>query len=205
MPAKLLCRDLEPGDLMLKVSDGSVIGKLIQFGQAARGGANPGIVHAGIMFDRTFIIESQGGGISANDLRLKNRHYGYYVFRCGRADVAAGAGTCAKMMFDIHQRGRNLGYSVSGAVGSLLGKSRGPASRGQMDTLLDRILEGKNHRFFCSQFVVYVFQFVAEQCGTGAATLFPFSDAKVPPSQLAAHLQNHPLFTEAGWLFPNER
>jgi hypothetical protein len=206
MPAsQLRCRDLRPGDILLKVSDGSILSRAIQLGQSLVGGRNPGVVHAGLMFDSTFIIEAQREGITANDLRVQDRSYGYYVFRCSKIDMARGAGTCAKMMFDIHQRGAQLGYSLAGAVGSLLGGRGKAATPKEMDELLDRILEGRSHRFFCSQFVVYVYQFVAEQCGVSATSLFQVSDAKVHPSGLAAKLKRHSMFSEVGWLMPNQR
>jgi len=202
---QLHCRDLKAGDILLKVSDGSILSKAIQFGQRAVGGQNSGVVHAGVLFDSTYIIEAQGAGISANDLRVQNLHYGYYVFRCRNGNVAAGAGTCAKMMFDIHQRGGNLGYTVGGAIGSLFGGSGKAASPSQMDSLLDRILQGRLQRFFCSQFVVFVYQFVAEQCGIPAASLFSAHDAKVEPSELASRLKSSGQFAETGYLVPNER
>jgi hypothetical protein len=205
VPAQLRCRDLRAGDILLKVSDGSLISRAIQMGQSLSGGLNPHVVHAGVMFDSTYVIEAQGSGVTAHDLRVQNRGYGYCVYRCTNPSMAQGSGTCAKMMFDIHQRGGNLSYGLSGAIGSLLGTSGRPATPGEMDTLLDRILAGRNHQFFCSQLVVYVYQFVAEQCGVAAGTLFNFADAKVPPSTLAASLQGHPAFAEAGYLLANER
>lgn len=204
-PSQLRCRDLAPGDVLLKVSDGGILSRAIQMGQTVVGGANPGIVHAGLLFDRSYVIEAQGAGILANDLRVQNKTNGYYVFRCTRPDMAQGAGTCAKMMFDIHARGGNLGYNLLGAIGSLFGDRGKPATRDDMDALLDRILEGRNQPLFCSQFVVYVYQFVAEQCGIAADTVFRISDAKAHPSILAASLRSHPIFREAGWLMPNER
>jgi hypothetical protein len=204
MTMQMRCRDLRAGDIMLKVADGTVLSKAIELGQRLVRGANPEVVHAGLMFDSTFIVEAQGAGISANDLRVQNLPYGYYVFRCVDGNMAAGAGTCAKMMFDIHARGRNLGYSVAGAVGSLFGQGRA-TTPAEMDALLDRILTGRGHRFFCSQFVAYVYQFVAEQNGKPATAVFNLSDAKVSPSTLAALLGNHGLFREAGYLMPRER
>lgn len=202
---QLRCRDLAPGDILLKVSDGSVLSRAIQLGQGLVGDVNSGVVHAGVLFDKTFVIEAQAAGIIANDLRVQDVHYGYHVFRCNREDMAAGAGTCAKMMFDIHARGKNLGYSIGGAIGSLFGGAGRAASRGDMDALLDRILAGRRQRFFCSQFVVYVYQFVAEQCGVAAAAVFNMSDAKVEPSVLAGALVRSPQFQEIGYLLPNER
>jgi len=71
--------------------------------------------------------------------------------------------------------------------------------------LLDRILAGKGHPFFCSQFVVYVYQFVAEQNGMRGAQWFNLNDAKVSPSVLASKLQGSPFFTEVGYMMPNAR
>jgi len=205
MAGLLRCRDLRAGDILLKVSDGSILSRAIELGQTATGGRNAGVVHAGVMFDSTYIIEAQAAGISANDLRVQNRSYGYYAFRCNRQNMAQGAGTCAKMMFDIHKTSGSLRYSVLGAVGSLFGGGGRPTTPQDMDQLLDRILEGRNQGFFCSQFVVYVYQFVAEQCGLPAASTFSLAAAKVPPSTLATHLAASGRFTEVGWLVPNER
>lgn len=190
---------------MLKVNSGDLINKAIKFGQAMVGQKNPEVVHAGLMFDSTYIIEAMGAGIGANDLRVHNLPYGYYVYRCTNPNMAAGAGTCAKMMFDIHGKQGSLKYSIAGAIGSLFGADGKPVEPSQMDALLDRILEGKNNPFFCSQFVVYVYQFVAEQCGMPASTVFNLQDAKVSPSRLASYLQGHALFKEAGYMMPRER
>jgi hypothetical protein len=204
-PTQLRCRDLAPGDILLKVSDGSFLSQAIQAGQRAVGGRNPGIAHAGLLFDKTYMIEAQAAGVSANDLRVQNRGYGYYVYRCKRPHMARGAGTCAKMMFDINGASGALRYNLLGALGSLFGKRGRSATRDEMDALLDRILEGRGRPFFCSQFVVYVYQFVAEQCGVPATAVFPLADAKAHPSALATHLAANPFFHEQGWLFPNER
>jgi len=69
----------------------------------------------------------------------------------------------------------------------------------------DRILAGRSHRFFCSQLVAFVYQFVAEQNGVSGKNLFNLSDAKVSPATLAALLARHPFFDEVGYLMPNER
>ena len=63
----------------------------------------------------------------------------------------------------------------------------------------------RNDRFFCSQFVAFVYQFAALQSGSAAASVFPLSDTKVSPSLLASMLQGHPLFREVGYMMPNER
>lgn len=211
MPTRpLRCRDLSAGDILLKAADnsfsvGGATSRAIQFGQSLVGSANPGIVHAGLMFDSTYVIEAQAQGISANDLRVQNKPFGYYVFRCNDENMGRGAGTCAKMMFDIHQRHGSMKYDIAGAIGSLFRHGGGrPATPDQMHTLLDEILTGRNNGFFCSQFVVYVYQFVAEQSGRAPGSVFAYSDAKATPSALAASLARSTQFTEIGCLFPNE-
>ena len=203
---QLRCKDLRPGDLLLKFNAGSATNKIIALGQAARGQLNPQVVHAGVMFDQTYVVEASGGGIHASDMRVQNKAFGYLVYRPTNTGVAQGAGTCAKIMFDIHKNRGNLKYSIPGAIGSLFPNGAGgPATRDAMDATLDRILEGRTHRFFCSQFVVYVFQFVAEQNGVPATSYFAIRDGKVSPSTLASMLQSSSVFSETGYMMPNER
>jgi hypothetical protein len=202
---QLLCKDLQSGDLMLKVNSGTFSNRLIALGQKLGGQANSQVTHAGVMFDKTLIIEAQGGGVKANDLRVQNKDLGYLVYRPTHPAIANGAGACAKLLFDIQGRHGNLKYNLVGTSGTLGGRPGSPQSRGDMDALLDRILAGKTHPMFCSQFVVYLYQFVAEQNGIAAATLFNIRDAKVSPATLAALLQSNGYFAEAGYLIPKER
>ena len=74
-----------------------------------------------------------------------------------------------------------------------------------MDALLDRVLSGKNTPFFCSMFVVYVYQFVAAQSGMPASSLFNDAAGKTPPTKLASMLSTHAKFSELGWLLPGQR
>jgi hypothetical protein len=202
---QLRCKDLRAGDIMLKANDGSAFARAITLTERLVGQANPLIMHAGVMFDPTFIIEAQNSGISANDLRVGDLKCGYMVYRAKQDSFAKGAGTCAKMMFDIQGRHNTLKYNFLGLPGAVL-RSRGHAmSATSMDQLLDDILSGKGHPFFCSQFVVYVYQFVAEQNGVRASQVFNVNDARISPSRLASLLQGNSWFGEAGYVLPNER
>lgn len=198
-------RDLAPGDIMLKVSDGSAVSKLIAFGQGLVGQRNASVVHAAVMFDRTYMVEAVGRGVIANDIRVGNASYAYLVFRARNPSLAKGAGTFAKILFDVQQRRGNLGYSVAAAIGSLGSAPGKPKTRAQMDDMMDRILAGRSHPNFCSQLVVMVYQFTAEQNGIPARSLFPFSDPKVSPSELASHLSKGGMFREMGYLMAGER
>ena len=204
---QLFCRDLKCGDIMLQVSSGAFTSKLVSLGQRLAGQLNPLVVHAGIMFDSTFVIESLAQGVTANDLRTGNIKVGYMVFRpsAGNAKLANGAGTFAKVLFDVHKTRSSAGYAWVGAVMSLVGRVGRAPSTTAMDAVIDDILAGRKHHFFCSQLVVMVYRFVAEQNGMSGAQLFPFADAKVSPSLLASHLHATPAFEEIGYLMPNER
>lgn len=202
---QLKCRDLASGDILLKISDGSFVSRAISFGQNLFGQRNASVVHAGVMFDSTFIIEAQGSGVSANDLRVGNANYGYLVFRPRNETLGKGAGTFAKILFDVHGRTGNLGYTVPGAIGSLGGGAGRAKTPAEMDALMDGILSGRSHPYFCSQMVVLVYQFVAEQNGISGSILFPFADPKISPSELAGHLRAGTQFDEVGYLMPRER
>ena len=206
MPPQLRCRDLRPGDILLQLSSGSLASKAIQFGQKMTSGvANSAFVHAGIMFDSTYFIEALGAGISAADLRVGNSKYSYHAYRCTNPPVASGAATCAKMMFDIHQSGHKLPYSVEKAIDSIFGPPGKAATPSQLDDLLDAVLHGRSCGFFCSQFVVYVYQFVAAQCGLLPSAMFNVSDAKASPALLASKLKASPFFSEIGYLEADQR
>lgn len=197
---ELKTADLRPGDVLLKLSDGSFLSRAIATGQAVRGQLNPQVVHAGVLFDKHYMIEAQSSGISANDLRVQNKGYAYLVYRSTRDSMARGAGTCAKLMFDIHQRTGGLSYGLAGAVKSVFGGLGSASTPEQMEGLLDRILAGKGQPFFCSHLVVYVWQFVAEQSGMPADVIFPSNAIKMSPSNLATQLVGNPHFNELGWL-----
>lgn len=203
---QLRAADLNPGDVLLKFNDGSTVSRIIKLCQGRAGQLNAQVTHAGLMFDKSYVIEAQRVGLNANDIRVQNARLGYLVFRPTDAQLGRGAATFAKIVLDSHHAHGNMQYTVPGAVGSLSGpRGRPAATRGQLDDRLDRILAGKAHPFFCSQFVVMTYQFAAEQNGIAASSLFPFPDAKVSPSSLAAHLSAGMHFTEIGYLLPGER
>jgi hypothetical protein len=200
---QLRCQDLNAGDVMLKIYDGSIFSRVISLGQL--GLANSKVVHAGVMFDSHYIIEAQASGISANDIRVQNKEVAYIVYRATNASMGKGAGTCAKMLFDIHKRHGSMKYNLVGTVGTRIGGPGAPKKPQDMETLLDTVLGGGQSRLFCSQLVVYVYQFVAEQSGVAASRVFNMSDAKASPSALASILQGNGAFKELGYMISNER
>jgi hypothetical protein len=198
------CRDLQSGDIMVQQSLGNVPGKLIAFGQFMTGHANTEMIHAGIMFDSSFIVEALGGGILASDLRVQNVKCGYHVYRSRKPDLGTIAGNLAKLLFDLHGTNKNLSYSISGAVKSI-GSARPAKSTGDLDGVLDQIFEGKSSPFFCSQFVVVTYQAAGGQIGMSPKTVLPLDDARVSPARLASMLDASPNFDLVGFVLPNQR
>jgi hypothetical protein len=202
---QLRCRDLRPGDILLKMATNSFTNRLIRFGQELAGQPNAFLGHAAIALDTQFAIEAQAHGITANHLAMKDKECGYIVYRPNNPQLGRGAATAAKLLLDVNQRQGNLKYGAGGALKSIFGGSGTAKSGGDFDALLDRILAGRNQPFFCSQFVVYVYQWAGEQSSMSPQAIFSVSDAKATPSVLASKLVGNAHFTEAGYMLPNER
>lgn len=202
---QLLCRDLKAGDILLKMATTSLTHKIIKAGQKLAGQLNAFLGHAAITLDTQFCIEAQAAGVSANHLAMQNKACGYIVYRPNNAKLGKGAANAAKLLFDIHQSGGAMKYGAGAAAKSLFGGPGAAKSAGDMEALLTNVLSGKNQPFFCSQFVVYVYQWAAEQSGISAQTVFGLSDAKATPSVLASKLVDNGQFSEVGYMLPNER
>ncbi len=179
---QLLCRDLRPGDILLKMATSSLTHKIIQAGQKLGGQPNSFLGHAAIALDTQFCIEAQAAGISGNHLAMNNKDCGYIVYRPKNAALGQGAATAAKLLLDIHQKRGSMKYGALAAAKSIFGKPGRAKSAGDMEALLEKVLAGKGQSFFCSQFVVYVYQWAAEQSGLSAQSVFGLSDAKASPS-----------------------
>lgn len=200
------CADLKSGDILLKMANDTVTHAVIQFGQRVLAGQkNWRLAHAAIAFDTQFAIEAQAVGVTANHLMMKDRDCGYIVFRPNVMSLGQGAATAAKLLFDIAKTHSNMKYNTPGVVTAMFGNRGTSKSAGEMDALLTKVLQGKGHRFFCSQFVVYVYQWAAEQCGIPARNVFDIADPKVSPSDLASLLVASPHFSEVGYMVANER
>ena len=202
---QLLCRDLRPGDVLLKMATNSFPNRPIRLGQRLAGQPNAFLGHAAIALDTQFAIEAQAHGITANHLAMKDKDCGYIVYRPNNASLGRGAAAAAKLLLDVNQRQGNLKYGAGGALKSIFGGSGTAKSGGDFDALLDRILAGRDQPFFCSQFVVYVYQWAAEQSGMSPQAIFSVSDAKASPSVLASKLVGKPHFAQAGYMLPGER
>lgn len=151
--------------LLIKDNKSDPLSNLIFASQMLTGAQHSYVTHAGNKFDKSYIIESQGVGIYANDVRVQNRDIAYAMYRGKNINAAKGAATAAKMLFDIHKTGRSFSYNHGGAFGSLFNTGSGKArTAATMDDLLENVLvRGKSSSLFCPQFVVFVYQFVGVQ------------------------------------------
>lgn len=203
---QLRCADLKSGDILLKMANDTVTHAIIQFGQRVLAGQqNWRLAHAAIAFDTQFAIEAQAVGVTANHLMMKDRDCGYIVFRPNVVSLGQGAATAAKLLFDIAKTRNNMKYNTPGVVTAMFGSRGTSKSAGEMDALLTKVLSGKGHKFFCSQFVIYVYQWAAEQSGLPARNVFDIADPKVSPSDLATLLVRSPHFSEVGYMVAGER
>lgn len=198
--------DLQSGDILLKMKDGSLISKIISTGQKLTGQENSDFVHAGLLYDRNYIIESQGAGVVANDLRVGDLPYGYIVFRARDRNLAEGASEFAKLLFDAHAANESLRYGLGAAALSVIKRFRPAQDTTSLDARVDAIVNGADHKFFCSQFVTFVYQFTGEQNNIAPRDLINLDDTRVSPARLAQQLSgNTRYFEQVGYLLPGER
>jgi hypothetical protein len=205
-PKQLRAADLAPGDVLLQYKQdkwSNVAGKAIAFGQAMAGDANSELVHAGVMFDKSYMIEALSSGITGSDVRIQNKAYAYRVFRPRNAKLGQTEGNVVKFLFDHHQSHGSMPYAWAGAVASL-GAPK-PMSATNVDRMMDDIFQLKPTAFFCSQFVVMSYQLAAAQMGLSPKSVFPLDDSRMPPSRLAMACEASSAFDGIGYMEPNVR
>ena len=194
---------------MLKIADmNNTRNRQIRFVQKWTNKLNYNITHAGIMKSKEgttdIIIEAAKSGLEEHSLRGKNAHVGYIVYRAVNPQLAAGAATAASLLYDIHKAKKSVRYNKKGLFPSVLFGDKKPKSAEEMDEILDKILSGHNNPMFCSQFVVYSYQWASTQMGMSEDKIFNVNDSRVSPAKLAEMLQGNPNFTEVGYLIGNE-
>jgi hypothetical protein len=203
---QLFSRDLRPGDLMLQAHSGAATSRIIEWAQRKAHQLNSQVVHAGVLFDNNFMVEALRHGIQASDLRVQNASYGYIVYRPRSDELARRAAKCAKAMFEINQRQKNLAYPLPHKMAGSLSANSGTApDADEMTKLFRRIGDGAKQPFFCSHFVAFVYQYAGELAGINPAAIFAANAARVSPSTLASLLQSNSYFAEAGYVMPGER
>jgi len=169
------------------------------------------VVHAGIMSDCNNLIEA---GLTKCNIRLKLYYHfkraangrGIYsdfiVFRAINSQMAEGAATGAQLLFDIHNAHDSVGYPsnlLKLAPSVMLPRGK-PQSIDAMEKIYQKIINSKKSPMFCSQLVVYIYQWVITQMGRQAKEIFNIDANRASPARLASMLAESSRFTNLGIL-----
>ena len=203
---QLFCRSLKAGDIMLKVINPSkFFNRGVRLVQKLTGHLNYDIVHAGIMRDSVVIIEAQSKGLEERSLLQKNVDVGYIVYRATNPNLAEGAAIAAKLLYEIHMQHKSISYNNRGLFPSVFFRPKKPKTADEMEKIYQKIIHAHNSPMFCSQFVVYSYQWAATQMGIPSQQIFNIDDKRANPARLAEILQGNPQFLEIGYMIANER
>lgn len=193
------CDSLQPGDILIKYSDGSFVSNVIAFFTGSD------FSHAALVAESQHeVIEAIGEGISRKDLLTDNYHYEYEVFRCKHEALAAGAATAADLVVEINnsRNGTAAQYSFGGILKypfrTATGVSTGARSNDGFDAALGEMLNGGGKKFYCSQFVVYCYHWVARQMNLNPLDILNTGDRVTTPETLFQKLQGNRHFTHIG-------
>lgn len=173
---------IQTGDVMIKHQvEGDTLGKVIRAGQLLSSGPSV-MVHAGIAYSPTKIIEMDGQGLQRNLLSSNGEHgYRYDVFRCKSNQLARGAAAVADLMWrgvtgdkgggnEPLAPGMKIQYSAKAAACSVLPSVLGMfglVTADQSNNVLAmkwvEALSGGGASFFCSEHVVLCYQISGRQ------------------------------------------
>lgn len=186
------CGDLAPGDILLRISDGAILGRAIERGLPLLSQVGPAVVDAGVLLHGTALVEARRGGLTIHDLRVENEAFAYLTFRARKTNLATSVGRVASLLLD---RGR--GAAIDEATPML--------STAEADRLLAGFGDTGGSAFAGPRLVIDLFRLVAEWNGIPGAHLFPHADGRVVPPSLVPALAGNGEFTTVGYLVPHER
>lgn len=188
--------DLRGGDILLQVADPETTDmRRIAQRLTGSGSSHSKIVHAGIMSNNYNIVEA---GLSKRQIWL--RPGTWVVYRAIDPKMAEGAATAATLLRDIHRRHNSIKYpdDLRKLLPCVLLPPSKPKSADEMDDFYERIMKDQNSPMFCSQLVVYIYQWVATQSGIPAEKVFNIKDNRTSPARLAKILEGSSQFTRLG-------
>lgn len=190
---------LEPGDVLLKYGDGSFVSKAIAFFTRSD------FSHAALVADtRHEVVEAIGEGISRKDLLTDNFHYEYEVFRCRHVALAEGAANAADLIVEVNDsRDRraakyNFGGLAKYGFRAATGVSTAVRTDASFEQCLGEMLNGGGKKFYCSQFVVYCYHWVARQLNLNPADVLNTGDRVTSPEKLYQTLRANRHFGHIG-------
>lgn len=157
-PAISRSASLDPGDILIKMSDDSGINKLISYGQLVTDtGAHMDWTHAGLTTSSTMIAEMSGDGLMHHSLVSENQKYTYDIFRCKYRQIALGAVAANQTLME---HSKKIKYSHGGAFRSLF-PTLPDNNVGRMEKALNQ-MKVDTYSLFCSEHVVFCYQVALE-------------------------------------------
>lgn len=200
-------RDLQVGDILLKLYYGGIVHGLIAWGQRFHkaGNATDDYVHAAIYVGRGLVAESIGGGIKATRLMQQGKPYVYNVYRYGNADIAGIAGAVAEGWLSVRagQHGNDKvpssfgGYAYGGAVGAAIQNIGSQPSYKPGSDLWGSGGKPGIGTTYCSQFVVAAYQ-AAGATGQPAQVPIRIAQDRATPKMLHDTLLGEPQWDMLG-------
>ncbi|TCH98566.1 hypothetical protein EJV46_08260 [Roseococcus sp. SYP-B2431] len=196
---------LEPGDILLKMNDKSLLNIGISLVEAATlTGDHAAFSHAGLASSGTMIAEMSKEGLNNHNLSGENAGYTYDVFRCQFRQIALAAVEANNALM----RAGKVNYTILGAGLSALPSLISSSNENRLQRAIRNI---KAHRFdlFCSEHVVFCYVAALEDNNTLTSvshqsknlTMHDFFDREpghYSPSYLYGTLINHKFFQYVG-------
>ncbi len=193
------CDALRPGDVLFKYGTNHPVAVMIKLLTRSE------FSHAAVVAEsRHEVIEANGKGINRNDLRTENLHFEYEVYRCKDESLARGAANAADLVVAINEakQGRAARYNYKDFLKFPIWKLNASNADFRTDAGFEEglaeMLNGGGMTFFCSQFVVYCYQWAARQKGLNALDVLHTGDRVTTPVKLHGIVSTSNRFTHVG-------
>ncbi|WP_421995133.1 hypothetical protein [Roseococcus sp.] len=196
---------VEPGDIMIKMNDKSLLNIGISlFESATFTGDHAAFSHAGLATSGAQIAEMSKRGLENHNLAGENSAYTYDVFRCQFRQLALAAAEVNNALM----KAGHINYTVMGAGLSVLPSIVASHNIGRLQSAIPKIEAGK-FDLFCSEHVVFCYIAALEknntitQLGDQAKNLkmhdfFDREPGHYSPSYLYSTLMDHKFFQYVG-------
>jgi hypothetical protein len=208
----LIRSQTQPGDMLIRINEGTKAGSIHIRSTVVTALSHSKFVHGGIAAGQNRIIEVNGflsadtrgkGRIGANiymsdlfgtDLRRNS----YVVYRC--RDKELGQQVAIEAYPFVHAgTEKSWGYNLPGAIKSILGKDKQDTGSfnyiDENESVLS-VAQHENKSWFCSQWMVWMYEKTAEKMRKGVRVGLRAKDAF--PGALVEALDHSPDFTFEG-------
>ncbi|MBS7811463.1 hypothetical protein [Roseococcus pinisoli] len=187
--------NLEAGDILVKMADGTLVNNAINIGQSILAGDHSLWTHAGLATSSTMIAEMNGKGLQQHSLSGENSTYTYAVFRCNYRQVAMAADEVnSKLTF----LGNKIVYNGKGAVSSLFPSIVESKNKNRLNAVIEKTLSGGEFGLFCSEHVVFCYLAALEE--ENAIQLIE-NDFKFAKLKMQDFFNKEPAYYSPGYLY----